>query len=1094
MLIPLTQQLMTSSQPFFKRILILCIVLSLTVTPQMINAASLLIRSKMSVLEMDLGNAILRVDKIDSKLAVSLNEKGTLTVSQFHAKYASLTFKPKTEAEKSKDAAPNTLPAKIKLPLPILLQDGRIDVLDIIQTEKTQVFKQISFNLNANHQSLQLGLNITDSPWGTIESNMQMENKMPFSLQGVLTVQQEKAIKPYQLKADFSGDLTQLKVNALHHFQPDNSDLQILPTKNKEQPNLIVLDATVSLIDQMPAMLDLQLLKIDASYLHPQLTGQLNMHLHAEGPLGGQQPMQVQLNATNSQINNHPLLLEAEATLRNFVLADLTLNAALATNNIVLSGGLDINNPNRNTLRWQANLPTLAAFMPGFAGSVNAEGEITQLFDRMHHEYQLVAADLDLPEYIHIDKINANGTYSSNETDVLATHVTVLGLSQFDHQHKQSRPINAMLDLKGSLAKHALTINIENTDALQEPLNLNSVIQGGLGQTGWIGQITSITSHDQNKMHLKQPAPISWHATNGFSLKQLLLQVQDGNIAIHHLNYHPAQATRSNATLRSKGEIQAFPVQAIQAYLGMQSSETEQQLSLNGAWDVEIDDQFNADISLTRASGDLRFFDIDQQKKQALGLKTLAFQLKVINNQITADATIDSVYAGHLAAKVSTSLTQSKQGFILNQQTPFILNVTSDLQHLNWITLGETDTLFDGKIKLRLNAHGTLESPNLTGDIQGQDLILSIPSQGIALRHGLLNATFAEQTLQVNQLHFDGKTGTLKAQGNANFTQRPIQLKLNLEANRFTALSRTDRFIVLSGVGDMHFNEAKALINGQFNVHHGLFELPKAGKPTLDDDIIIMGKQAEEYNTPIAIELGELSIDFGPKPALPYDASKQFILRGQGLNASLSGQIKLAGDIDQLEARGSLDVTGGYLAYGQLVNIETGQINFSGPIVNAGLNIVAMRNLTPTKVGVKLTGNIKAPQLQLISEPETTTDNKLSLLVLGQPLSEAGNSELAILSLAAGALLSQGESVPLQSKIADLAGLDSLDIKGNSNTDYSINAGKRINQRLMIGYEKSIFGLLNVAKLTYQLTQRIAIESKAGSENALDVVYRFSFD
>ncbi len=109
-------------------------------------------------------------------------------------------------------------------------------------------------------------------------------------------------------------------------------------------------------------------------------------------------------------------------------------------------------------------------------------------------------------------------------------------------------------------------------------------------------------------------------------------------------------------------------------------------------------------------------------------------------------------------------------------------------------------------------------------------------------------------------------------------------------------------------------------------------------------------------------------------------------------------------------------------------------------------------------------------------------------------MSEAGNSELALLSVAAGALLSQGDSVPLQSRIANIAGLDSLDIKGSNATNYSVNVGKRINRQLTIGYEKSIFGLLNVAKLTYQFTRRIAIETKAGSENALDVVYSFSFD
>jgi translocation and assembly module TamB len=109
-------------------------------------------------------------------------------------------------------------------------------------------------------------------------------------------------------------------------------------------------------------------------------------------------------------------------------------------------------------------------------------------------------------------------------------------------------------------------------------------------------------------------------------------------------------------------------------------------------------------------------------------------------------------------------------------------------------------------------------------------------------------------------------------------------------------------------------------------------------------------------------------------------------------------------------------------------------------------------------------------------------------------MSEAGSSELALLSVAAGALLSQGDSVPLQSKIAGIVGFDSLDVKGTNATNYSVNIGKRINRKLVIGYEKSLFGLLNVAKLTYQLTRRVAIETKAGSENALDVVYSFDFD
>jgi translocation and assembly module TamB len=1095
MLIPsLYRQLIARTQKIIRSVLVLCLALSLAITPQMIVAATLFVSSNLTDLEMDLGNVILKVDQIDSKLAISLNTEGALTVSQFHAKYASLTFKPQVTPSKSNSPTPNVLPENISLPLPILLQDGKIDTLEIIQSNKTQVFKQIDFNLHANRQSLQLGLNIAESPWGVVNTNLEMENRKPFPLKGSFTVHQEKSSTPYQLNADISGDLTKLKVHALHHYQPDATDFHIVPSISAEQQNLIAIDAIVNLEDQMPASLDVQLLKLDASHLHPQLTGQLNVNLHAEGSLDGQQPMQILLKASDSQINEQPLLLQAEATLRDFILTNLTFNAQLATNQVTIAGGLDANDPDSNTLRWDAKLPTLAAFMPGFAGNINAQGQITQLTDRMQHQYQFAASAFDLPGSIHIDQADIKGAFSSNETDTLETLVTIQGLSQLDHQGNQSRPINATLNLNGSLAKHVLALRIENADPTHAQLNLNSLIEGGLEQDGWVGQLSSLQSNDQKTIRLTQPAPITWHAVNGFSLQQLLLQVQDGNIEINHLRYQPETATNQQANLSSKGVIKTFPVQVIYDYFGMQSGEFNQQLSLNGSWNVTINHQLNADILLARAAGDLSFFDTVQQAYQPLGLDTLAIQLKAVNNQITANASISSLYAGNLEANATTALAKTEQGFILSQQAPLVLDVESSLQHLNWIKFHERESLLDGKLKLSLNANGTLKTPDLKGYINGHDLMVKIPSQGIALHNGQLNASFTNENLEVNQFDFDGVTGTLKSQGKAIFAKRPIQLDLKIQANRFTALSRTDRFIVLSGDGDMHFNEAEALINGQFIVHHGLFELPKAGKPTLDDDIIIVGQPVEASGTPIAIMFGELNIDFGAKPILPYDESKQFILRGQGLNAALSGKIKLAGYINQLEASGSLDVTGRYLAYGQLLNIETGQINFSGPISNAGINILAMRNLVPTKVGVKLTGNIKTPQLQLISEPETTTDNKLSLLVLGRPVSEAGNSELAMLSLAAGALLSQGESVPLQSKIANLAGLDSLDINGNSNTDYSLTVGKRISQRLMLGYEKSIFGLLNVAKLTYQLTQRIAIETKAGSENALDVVYSFSFD
>lgn len=1073
--------------------LVIGLCMSLIVTPQMVLAANLLVHSNIKQFEMDLGNAILHVDRIDSNLTLSLNASGELTVARFHAKSAKLSFKPQSNAPQSTGA--NALPERIDLPLPITLQQGLIDELVIEQADEVQTLKAITFNLNANPQSLNLTLQVAESPWGQLQTAVDMTNKKPFALHGMLQAEQNKGTTPYQLKADISGDLADMKVHALHHYQPASSAFVVVPATETEQTNLIALDATVSLQDQMPATLQVQLKAFDTEHIHPQLKGALNLSLNAQGTLSGQQPMQVLVQSDQSEINQHPLTLNAKATLVDFVLSDLDLTAQLAGNQFKLNGGLNPNDSQRNTLRWEADFPALDQVMAGFAGSVKSNGEIAHAEGSYQYQYRLNGTALRLPNQLHINLIHAKGQFSTIETANLENAVVIQGLRKGATNAIDAKPINAKLDLTGSLAQHQLALNIENADKTDTGFALNSVITGGVSAQGWQGAIQSLSSADTKALRLIQPAPMSFSTNHGFLLKNLQLQVAEGQVQMDMLSYQPSNAQPAGKpSIKTQGRIQQLPLHALQTYIGLQNPHIEHNLTINGTWQIVIDEHINADIALTRADGDLVLLDAVQQTKQAMGLSTFTFGLKAVNNQITAETQLQSSHAGTAQANLSTAITSTNSGFVLSQQAPLSLHAEANLQHLNWLTLHDADTHIEGALSLMVDANGTLVTPKLHGFMRGSNLSILIPSQGVILNQGVLDATFADETLTIKQLDFAGKTGTLNAQGEANFIQRPVQLALKVQANRLTALSRTDRFVVLSGDGDMQLNGQRALINGQFKVHHGLLALPKAGRPTLDDDVIILGKENQQTSTKVGLVFGALNIDFGKKPNIPYDESRQFILRGQGLNAALSGQVRLTGPISQLEAFGALDVNGTYLAYGQLLNIETGQINLSGPISNAGLNVVAMRNLEPTKVGVKLTGDIKTPQLKLVSEPETTNDDKLSLLVLGRPMSEAGNSELAILSVAAGALLSQGDSVPLQSRIANIAGLDSLDIKGTNATNYSVNVGKRINRQLTIGYEKSIFGLLNVAKLTYQLTRRIAIETKAGSENALDVVYSFSFD
>jgi translocation and assembly module TamB len=98
-----------------------------------------------------------------------------------------------------------------------------------------------------------------------------------------------------------------------------------------------------------------------------------------------------------------------------------------------------------------------------------------------------------------------------------------------------------------------------------------------------------------------------------------------------------------------------------------------------------------------------------------------------------------------------------------------------------------------------------------------------------------------------------------------------------------------------------------------------------------------------------------------------------------------------------------------------------------------------------------------------------------------------------MLSLAAGVLLSQGQSVPLQTQLARAAGLDEFSFAGGDAESASLTFGKRITSQLYLSYAKSVSGLLDVARLTFNITPRWSLRAEAGTDSAVDVLYTFSF-
>ena len=144
---------------------------------------------------------------------------------------------------------------------------------------------------------------------------------------------------------------------------------------------------------------------------------------------------------------------------------------------------------------------------------------------------------------------------------------------------------------------------------------------------------------------------------------------------------------------------------------------------------------------------------------------------------------------------------------------------------------------------------------------------------------------------------------------------------------------------------------------------------------------------------------------------LQVTVADDFRVKALGLDSFVTGSIELQKQLTSpLLATGELQLREGkYRAFGQDLQINTGQIGFNGALDKPYLNIRAIRNPATTAngviAGVDLIGSAAKPRLTVFSEPAMDQAKALSYLLNGEPLGESETSNNALLTQF---LLSQG--------------------------------------------------------------------------------------
>ena len=689
------------------------------------------------------------------------------------------------------------------------------------------------------------------------------------------------------------------------------------------------------------------------------------------------------------------------------------------------------------------------------ANRVTAKGSFGGPGDR-------VAWTLHVPDLARLDarfggEIRARGTASGSWTQPsVVMEAAASGLRLTDALRFERATVKG----SGTLEKHEAALAAAGSD-----LDFKVSLRGGWHDGAWRGEIVSLTNSGAYPLELKTPAALEAGAQR-VALGRFEAELAGGRATVESLRWQEGRLT-------SSGSLAALPAQWVLKALGIDQSAGD--LLLDGDWALASTPKLNGRLALRRASGDL-----------ALGGTPLELSRITLQAVFTEDAVAAT---GEIATRLAKARFEGKAAG-LAPESALAFAAEIELAELRQLTEALwTQGRIAGSVAATLRVAGTRSKPELSGTLRADALAVDLPPWGVALRDGRVRAELEANRLRVTEARIAGGDGSLTASGTVPLTLADGAATLAWEAANFRLLGRPDMRLVVSGKGSTSFDGRKLGLIGELRADSGHFELAGEALQQLDDSVEVEGveRAAAGKRGPLPIDL-DLKLDLGTR----------LTLRGYGYNGGVGGQLHVTTSAGgELLARGRLQaVKATFRAYGQELQVDPGSVIFDGPLDAPGLDISAWRRHQQVEAGIKLTGTLQTPHVELISNPPVSEGDKLSWLVLGRGPTQAGGADLAVLQAAGGALFDRGgNEASLQRGFAARFGLDEIGLRSSSELEGNVVAlGKRYD-KLYVSFERAISTTTEyLVKLDYSLTQRVSLRGQTGTTSGVGVFYRFSWD
>ncbi len=834
--------------------------------------------------------------------------------------------------------------------------------------------------------------------------------------------------------------------------------------------------------------------KFNPAAVGSPMAGSINGSFSADGRLGPNWRGALDLALQPSTLGTSPLTGYAKiaADARHVSNADVDLR--LGPNVVNAKGSFGAGS---DVLNWRIDAPQLNALGTGFAGVLRGAGTVSGTMQAPAVNAALEGQNLRLlgTHEIRAIKASANLGTGRGAADPLVSDISLTG-----YVNGETRVDTASLKTSGTRGAHAIAFAARAAE-----FDATGQVQGGWNAGAWAGTVAALQNKGRYAFALQAPVPLRIAGAPGsgvmgllkpteVSLRDAIIKLPNGTVSMQSLDKKGTRWT-------SKGAAAGVPLNYLAQFSPAMRDNVAGDLTIGGEWALDMQaptapgapPALNGMLHVFREKGDLI---VGSEIPVVLGLRTLDVRADVAGGALRTQVRFDGARAGQASIDATAQLVGGR----LTNASPLKLTMNADMSSIAWMAplAGQPGLELGGGLKLALSGAGTVGTPTLNGNVSGDNLAVRWAEQGVKLRNGVLRAQLAGDQLLLQKLTFDGVQGRMTADGNVRFAGGEATAQLKLVADKLEILSRPDRTVVVTGESTLLRDAKRFELVGKFKADRAMVELAPQGRPTLSDDVIVLGRTKQgTVEKPTTAAPLPLTVD------IEADLGDSFRLRGMGIDADLAGQIRIRSNGRGPRANGGIRVVSGtYKAYGQNLTIERGVLTFSGRYDNPALNIRAVRRrpegeqLSETNVeaGVEVRGTALAPVAKLVSTPNVTDSEKLAWLVLGHGMEAVSGNEAGVLTAAAGALLG-GKGGGFQSRIANTLGLDELGLsqaKGLEST--VVTVGKRLSKKAYLSFEQGATTASSLVKLRYKVTPKITLQFQTGTNTALDLLYTWAYD